>query len=69
MSGWGRSKRTTRPKYQSRPGRHTLRFRNGRKSSNTEAFDPAEGEIVAFRCTEKRFLRSFWHPSSFPGWH
>jgi len=41
------------------PGRHTLQVRDGRKSSNTESFDAAEGEIVAFRCTAKRFLPIF----------
>jgi hypothetical protein len=41
------------------PGRHTLQVRDGRKSSNTEPFDAAEGEIVAFRCTGKRFLPIF----------
>ena len=41
------------------PGRHSLQVRNGRKSSGTETFDAAEGEIVAFRCTGKRFLPIF----------
>ena len=41
------------------PRRHTLQVRNGRKSSRTETFDAAEGEIVAFRCTGKRFLPIF----------
>jgi hypothetical protein len=41
------------------PGRHTLQVRDGRKSSNTEAFDAAEGQIVSFRCTGKRFLPIF----------
>ncbi len=41
------------------PGRHTLQVRNGRRSSSTEAFDVAEGEVVAFRCTGKRFLPIF----------
>jgi hypothetical protein len=41
------------------PGRHTLQVRNGRKSSSTETFDAAEGEIVAFRCTGKRLLPIF----------
>ena len=41
------------------PGRHTLQVRNCRKSSSTESFDAAEGEIVAFRCTGKRFLPIF----------
>ena len=40
-------------------GRHTLQVRNGRKLSSTETFDAAEGEIVAFRCTGKRFLPIF----------
>jgi hypothetical protein len=41
------------------PGRHTLQVRNGRKSSSIETFDATEGEIVAFRCTGKRFLPIF----------
>jgi hypothetical protein len=41
------------------PGRHTLQLRNGRNSSRTETFDAAEGEVVAFRCTGKRFLPLF----------
>ena len=40
-------------------GRHTLQVRDGRKSSSTESFDAAEGEIVVFRCTGKRFLPIF----------
>jgi hypothetical protein len=41
------------------PGRHTLQVHNGRKSSSTETFVAADGEIVAFRCTGKRFLPIF----------
>ena len=41
------------------PGRHTLQVRDGRKSSSSETFDAAEGEIVAFRSTGKRFLPIF----------
>ncbi len=41
------------------PGRHTLQVRNGRNSSGSETFDAAEGQIVAFRCTGKRFLPIF----------
>jgi hypothetical protein len=41
------------------PGRHALQIRSGRKSSSTETFDAAEGDIVAFRCTGKRFLPIF----------
>ena len=41
------------------PGRHTLQVRNGRNSSRTETFDAAEGEMIAFRCTGKRFLPLF----------
>jgi hypothetical protein len=41
------------------PGRHTLQVRDGRDSSSTETFDAAEEEIVAFRCTGKRFLPIF----------
>ena len=49
------------------PGRHTLQVRSGRNSSRTQAFDAADGETVAFRCTGKRilpiFLASFVVPS------
>ena len=41
------------------PGRHTLQVRNGRKSSSTETLQAADGEIIAFRCTGKRFLPIF----------
>ncbi len=41
------------------PGRHTLQVRDGRDSGSTQTFDAAEGEVVAFRCTGKRFLPVF----------
>jgi hypothetical protein len=41
------------------PGHHTLQVCNGRNSSRTLTFDAAEGQIVAFRCTGKRFLPIF----------
>ena len=41
------------------PGTHTLQVRDGRKSSSTETLEAADGEIVAFRCTGKRFLPIF----------
>lgn len=41
------------------PGRHSLQIHSGRDSSSTQTFDAAEGEIVAFRCTGKRFLPLF----------
>jgi hypothetical protein len=41
------------------PGHHTLQVRNGRNSSRTQTFDAAEGEVIAFRCTGKRFLSLF----------
>ena len=41
------------------PGRHTLQVRNGRNSSRTQTFDAADGEVVAFRSTGKRFLPLF----------
>ncbi len=41
------------------PGSHTLQVQDGRKSSSTETFDASEGEVVAFRCTGKRFLPIF----------
>ena len=49
------------------PGRHSLQLRNGRNSSRAQAFDAAEGETVAFRCSGKNilpiFLASFFVPS------
>jgi hypothetical protein len=41
------------------PGPHRVRVRSGRNSSRAESFDAADGEIVAFRCTGKRFLPLF----------
>ena len=41
------------------PGRHTLHVRNGRNSSQTKTFDVADGDVVSFRCTGKRFLPLF----------
>ena len=49
------------------PGRHTLQVRHGRKSSSTETFDAADGEIVAYRCTGKRFLPIFLVSFVVPG--
>jgi hypothetical protein len=49
------------------PGPHTLQVRNGRNSSRAEAFDAADGEIVAFRCTGKRFLPLFLASFVSPG--
>jgi hypothetical protein len=40
-------------------GHHTLQARNGRNLSRTLTFDAAEGQVVAFRCTGKRFLPIF----------
>ena len=40
-------------------GHHTLQVRNGRNSSRTLTFEAAEGQVVAFRCTGKRFLPIF----------
>jgi hypothetical protein len=37
-------------------GHHALQVRNGRNLSRTLTFDAAEGQVVAFRCTGKRFL-------------
>jgi len=49
------------------PGRHTVQVRDGRKSSGARSFEAADGEVVAFRCTGKRFLpiflASFFVPS------
>jgi hypothetical protein len=41
------------------PGRHTLQVRGGRNSSRTQTFDATDGDLVAFRCTGKRFLPLF----------
>ena len=41
------------------PGRRTLQVRNGRNSSRTRTFDAVDRELVAFRCTGKRFLPLF----------
>jgi hypothetical protein len=41
------------------PGHHTLQVRNGRNLSRTLTFDAVEGQVVAFRCTGKRFLPIF----------
>jgi hypothetical protein len=41
------------------PGRYAVQVRNGRNSSQTQTFDAAENETVAFRCTGKRFLPIF----------
>jgi hypothetical protein len=49
------------------PGRHTVQVRDGRNSSRIEAFDAADGEIVAFRCTGKRFLPLFLASFVAPG--
>ena len=49
------------------PGRHTLQIRNGRNSSSIQAFDAAEEETVAFRCTGKRFLPLFLASFVVPG--
>ena len=40
-------------------GRHSLQVRSGRDSSGTKTFEAAEGEVVAYRCTGKRFLPIF----------
>jgi hypothetical protein len=40
-------------------GHHGLRVRSGRNSSGTRTFEASEGEIVAYRCTGKRFLPIF----------
>jgi hypothetical protein len=41
------------------PGHHALQVRSGRKSSGARTFEAADGEIVAYRCTGKRFLPIF----------
>jgi len=41
------------------PGQHGLQVRNGRRSSGAASFEAAEGDVVAYRCTGKRFLPIF----------
>ncbi len=41
------------------PGHHTLQVRNGRNLSRTLTFEAAEGQVLSFRCTGKRFLPIF----------
>jgi hypothetical protein len=41
------------------PGRHTLQIRNGRNSSRIATFDADEGQVIAFRCSERTSCRSF----------
>jgi hypothetical protein len=48
------------------PGRHTIQIRDGRKSSKTQTFDAADAEVVAYRCTGKRFLPIFLASFVFP---
>ena len=59
VSGSGRLKMNDTLETPVEPGRHTLQVRNGRNSGRTQTFDAAEGEVVAFRCTGKRFLPLF----------
>jgi hypothetical protein len=40
-------------------GHHTLTVRNGRNLSRTLTFNAVEGQVIAFRCTGKRFLPIF----------
>jgi hypothetical protein len=40
-------------------GHHGLQVRNGRNLSRTLTFNAADGQVVAFRCTGKRFLPIF----------
>jgi hypothetical protein len=49
------------------PGRHRLQVRKGRNSSSTHTFDAAASEVVAFRCTGKRFLPVFLASFIVPG--
>jgi hypothetical protein len=41
------------------PGRHAVQVRSGRNSSGTRTFEAGEGNVVAYRCTGKRFLPIF----------
>jgi hypothetical protein len=48
-------------------GTHGLQVREGRKSSRVETFEVTDGEIVAYRCTGKRFLPLFLASFVVPG--
>ncbi|UFS59121.1 hypothetical protein [Subtercola endophyticus] len=41
------------------PGSHTVRIHSGRDSSKTVTFDAGDSEVIAYRCTGKRFLPLF----------
>ena len=41
------------------PGRHSLQVRSGRDRSGREDFEIAEGQVVEYRATGKRFLPLF----------
>jgi hypothetical protein len=47
-------------------GHHTVQVRDGRKLSQRRTFDAADGDLVAFRCTGKRFLPIFLASFIFP---
>jgi hypothetical protein len=49
------------------PGHHSLQVRSGRDRSGTEDLDIAEGQVVAYRATGKRFLPLFLASFVFPG--
>ncbi len=40
-------------------GSHALQVGSGRQSSRTTSFEIGDGEVVAYRCTGKRFLPIF----------
>jgi hypothetical protein len=65
VSGPGRLRWMGRSSYQSNLG--VLRLRQGRNSSRTVTFDAAEGEVIVFRCTGKRFLPIFLASFVVPG--
>ena len=49
------------------PGRHTVQVKDAKKLSRVVDFDAAEGQVVAFRCTGKRFLPIFLLSFVVPG--
>lgn len=49
------------------PGQHTVQVRDGRKSSRVQAFVAGDDEVIAFRCTGKRFLPLFLASFVAPG--
>ena len=48
-------------------GTHTIQIREGRKSSRAKTFEIADGEVVSYRATGKRFVLLFLASFVIPG--